>query len=81
MEEQSRGQGSWREGIGGASLMVYGRQRSGMIRGMKTWCCLMGWIWVGGGLVWGQLGEEPVRKAEAIEEEVRVAAPVEEVVR
>ena len=67
--------------MGGTSLMVYGRQRSGMIRGMKTWCFLMGWIWVGGGFAWGQLGDEPVRKAEAIEEEVRVAAPVEEVVR
>jgi len=52
-----------------------------MIGGMKTWCCVIGWIWVGGGLVWGQLGEEPVRKAEALEEEVRLATPVEEVVR
>ena len=61
--------------------MVYGRQRSGMIGGMKTRCCVIGWMWVGVGFAWGQLGEEPVRKAEAIEEEVCVAAPVEEVVR
>ena len=52
-----------------------------MIRGMKIGLLIMGWILVGSGFVWGQLGEEPVRKAEGVEEEVRVAAPVEEVVR
>jgi len=52
-----------------------------MIRGMKIGLLIMGWILVGSGFVWGQLGEEPVRRAEGVEEEVRVAAPVEEVVR
>jgi len=48
---------------------------------MKIGLLIMGWILVGSGFVWGQLGEEPVRRAEGVEEEVRVAAPVEEVVR
>ena len=67
--------------MAGTSLMVYGRQRSGMMRRMKIGLLIMGWVWVGSGFVWGQLGEEPIRRAEGVEEEVRVAAPVEEVVR